>query len=61
VFLLTDYSLWYFFGLIVCIFISIERRRKRYTAEKLTEAVKQILSQIGNEYKIKFKGKVFTK
>lgn len=28
--------------------------------EKLAEAVKKILSQIGNEYKIKFRDKVFT-
>ena len=29
--------------------------------EKLTEAVKKILSEIGNEYKIKFEDRVFTK
>jgi len=33
-----------------------------YTSfEKLTEAVKKILSEIGKEYKIKFKDRVFTK
>lgn len=29
--------------------------------KKLTEAVKKILSEIGNEYKIKFKDRVLTK
>ncbi len=29
--------------------------------EKLSEAVKKILKEIGNEYKIKFKDRVFTK
>lgn len=29
--------------------------------EKLSEAVKKILSEIGKEYKIKFKDRVFTK
>ncbi len=29
--------------------------------EKLTEAVKKILSEIGKEYKIKFRDKVFAK
>jgi hypothetical protein len=29
--------------------------------EKLTEAVKKILSEFGKEYKIKFRDRVFTK